>query len=313
MEKLPVLEALRNGGKALVSRVLSRVEAAPEAAATLDLLDEAFASPYGQIIGVTGPPGVGKSSLINALISRWRRDDLSVAVVAVDPSSRRSGGALLGDRTRMMTDPADRKVFVRSMAARERLGGLSSHTVAVAVLLRALFDVVIVETVGVGQSEADIASLADTVLFCVQPGSGDSLQFMKAGIMEVPHIAAVTKNDLGAQARRAVADLEGALSLYEREDLEDWHVTVHAVSAQTGDGIDQLVAEFGNHFKWLKKNDRLSRTRHIQAQSWLKDAVLARFGQDGIERAGQRITLQQKDSPFRRQFEIGLLINDFRR
>ena len=134
-------------------------------------------------------------------------------MIAVDPSSRRTGGALLGDRARIATDPEDRGVFVRSMAARDRLGGLSDQTVAAMVLMRAIYDLVLVESVGIGQSEADISFVADTVLLCVQPGSGDSLQFMKAGVTELPDVVAVTKADMEA-ARRTRADVEGALTLY---------------------------------------------------------------------------------------------------
>ena len=160
------------------------------------------------MIGLTGPPGVGKSTLVSALVRAWRAQARTVGVIAVDPSSRRTGGALLGDRTRIDVDPEDQGVFVRSLAARERLGGLADLAAAAMVLMRAIYDIVLVETVGVGQSETEIAEIADTVVFAVQPGSGDSLQFMKAGIVEIPDVALVTKADLGAIAERAKRDLE---------------------------------------------------------------------------------------------------------
>ena len=159
------------------------------------------ASRAAHVVGLTGPPGVGKSSLCAALVAAWREAGKTVGVIAVDPSSRRSGGALLGDRVRIVPIPTTRASFVRSMAARDRLGGLADQTLAAMVLMRALFDLVLIETVGVGQSETDVAGVADTVVFCVQPGSGDSLQFMKAGIVEIPHVIAVTKADLGARGR----------------------------------------------------------------------------------------------------------------
>src|SRR5215218_3864602 len=140
----------------------------------------------GHIVGVTGPPGAGKSTLLSQLVAGWRARGRSVAVLAVDPSSKRSGGALLGDRARIDADPADRGIFIRSMAAGERLGGLAPATRAAAQALAAAFDVVVIETVGVGQSETEVAEAADTVAVIVQPGSGDALQFLKAGIMEVP-------------------------------------------------------------------------------------------------------------------------------
>src|SRR3954467_4301432 len=165
----------------------------------------------GHVVGVTGPPGAGKSTLLSALLREWRRRGRSVAVLAGAPSSKRSGGALLGDRARIEHDPADRDVFIRSMAAGERLGGLAPARRAASQALASAFDLVVIETVGVGQSETDVAEAADSVGVVVQPGSGDALQFLKAGIMEVPDILVVTKADLGASARRAEEDLRVAL------------------------------------------------------------------------------------------------------
>ena len=152
----------------------------------------------GHVVGVTGPPGRGQVDAAERAAARVALARASVAVLAVDPSSKRSGGALLGDRARIEHDPADRDVFIRSMAAGERLGGLAPATRAAAQALACAFDVVVIETVGVGQSETDVAEAADTVAVVVQPGSGDALQFLKAGIMEVPDVLVVTKADLGA-------------------------------------------------------------------------------------------------------------------
>ena len=150
------------------------------------------------MIGVTGPPGAGKSTLLSALLGAWRDSGLTVAMLAVDPSSRRSGGSLLGDRARIEFDPADRGVLIRSTAAGERLGGLArADPRRGAGALAAAFDVVVIETVGVGQAETEIADVADTVAVVVQPGSGDVLQFLKSGIMEIPDVLVVTKADLG--------------------------------------------------------------------------------------------------------------------
>ena len=143
----------------------------------------------GEFVAILGKSGSGKSTLINGLIKKWRQRNKTVGVLAIDPSSHKTGGALLGDRTRMLTDPDDQGVFVRSLAARGQLGGLSQLTFPSLVLMRALYDVSIIETVGVGQSERDITMHADSIVLCVQPGSGDSLQFMKSGIMEIPDIA----------------------------------------------------------------------------------------------------------------------------
>lgn len=197
----------------------------------------------GHVVGVTGPPGAGKSTLLSALLSALRRDGRSVAVLAVDPSSRRSGGSLLGDRARIEFDPGDAGVFIRSTAAGERLGGLARGTRAAAQALAAAFDVVIVETVGVGQAETEVAEVADTVLVVVQPGSGDVLQFLKSGIMEIPDVLVVTKADMGEPALRSRRDLSAALrSLGERETL------VLAVSSLSPpSGIDELIDALAEH------------------------------------------------------------------
>jgi LAO/AO transport system kinase len=269
-------------GKARVAAALSAVEiyfAEPEIA---ELLDEAFASPKAIVTGITGPPGAGKSTLINALIAGWRSQGQTVAVLAVDPSSRTSGGALLGDRVRMRTDPEDSGVFVRSVAARGRLGGLADIAFPAAVLLRALYDRVIVESVGVGQSETDIATVADTAVLCIQPASGDSLQFMKAGIAEIPDIAVVTKADMGAVAMRALADLRGALSLAHRE-AGDWEPDCLAISAvEDPDSLRRLFAAFGRHEAWLKEQGRLEKARQAKAKAWMEMVIEAEFGRRGL-------------------------------
>jgi len=290
------LAVLRQGGKASLAQALAKLEAAPDDLATVALLDEAFEQPFGQVIGLTGPPGVGKSTLIGSLIRFYRAAGNTIGVIAVDPSSKRSGGALLGDRTRLRTDPEDDGVFVRSMAARDQLGGLAEITYAAMVLMRAVFDIVLVETVGVGQSETDIALAADTVVFCVQPGSGDSLQFMKAGIVEIPDIVVVTKADMGKAASRAVADVRGALSL-GMGDPEDWPVAVLSLSASAGQGIDELTATIAGHFTWLEAGDRLQHRRDNQAEAWLKQAIKERYGREGLKRLGA-LSLTPGTSPF---------------
>ncbi len=165
----------------------------------------------GHVIGLTGPPGAGKSTLLSALLGVWRARAQTVAVLAVDPSSRRSGGSLLGDRARIEFDPADQGVLIRSTAAGDRLGGLAHATGAASQALAAAFDIVVIETVGVGQAETDVAEIADTVLVVVQPGSGDVLQFLKSGIMETPDVLVVTKADLGQIALATRRDLSAAM------------------------------------------------------------------------------------------------------
>ena len=167
--------------------------------------------PPAHVIGLTGPPGAGKSSLLSALVAAWRGDGRTVAVLAVDPSSKRSGGSLLGDRARIEHDPKDDGVLIRSTAAGGRLGGLAPPTREAAEALAPAFDIVVIETVGVGQSETDVEQVCDTTAVVVQPASGDTLQFLKAGIMEVPDVLVVTKADLGdARAARPARPGGGA-------------------------------------------------------------------------------------------------------
>ncbi|MEJ8475514.1 methylmalonyl Co-A mutase-associated GTPase MeaB [Roseibium algae] len=286
MIALPDLDQLRQGGKLALSRLLTRLEtssADPDVAA---FLDHSCAAGSGRVLGLTGPPGVGKSTLTDALIRHFRGQGQSVAVLAIDPSSRFTGGALLGDRTRLHTDPDDQGVFVRSMAARDRLGGLSDHAIAAIALLRAVVDRVIVESVGIGQSESDLVQACDTLVLCIQPGSGDSLQFMKAGIMELPDVVAVTKADMGAAAKRAASDVTGALSL-ARTEREGWSVPVCEVSATTGRGIPELVEATDGHDAFLARDGRLSVKRSGQHRHWLEDMIVSRFGRAGLTAASK--------------------------
>ncbi|MGH2453572.1 MAG: methylmalonyl Co-A mutase-associated GTPase MeaB [bacterium] len=293
-----LLEDLRSGGKRAMAQALARIEATPDGPLALALLDAAYHGARAQVIGLTGPPGAGKSTLIARLIGALRTQGRSIGVVAIDPSSRRTGGALLGDRVRFGLDPGDQRVFVRSMAARGRLGGLAAHAPAAVTLMRAVYDRVIVETVGVGQSETDIATVGDTVVLCVQPGSGDSLQYMKAGIAEIPDIAVVSKADLGSIALKTQSDLEAALALDRRSD--GWSVPVMLVSGSEGRGIAELLQAIAEHAAYLSIDARLDAKRHGQAEMWLADAIQAEFGRRGLEhlmRAGG-LDLAPGQSPF---------------
>ncbi len=218
---------------------------------------EAAGAMRGLTLGLTGPPGVGKSTLAGRLVAAWRAHGLTVGVLCIDPSSRQSGGALLGDRLRMRLDDRDDGVFVRSLAARERLGGLADAAWDAAIVMRAAFDRVLVETVGVGQSETDVARLADLTAVVVQPASGDVLQFLKAGLMEVFDLLVVNKSDLGLAAEKAVSDLRTALRVIGRRDID-----VAAVSAETGAGIEHLVASIETAAAAIASSRGPRRLRH---------------------------------------------------
>lgn len=289
------LADIRTGGKRAISGALAELEARPEADATIALLDACWRAQSGLAVGFTGPPGVGKSTLLNSLLKAFRARGRTVAVLAVDPSSRASGGALLGDRARMDADPSDQGVFVRSLAARDRLGGLADIAPPAIVLFRALYDLVLIETVGVGQSETEIADYADLVVFLAQPGSGDSLQFMKAGVMEVPDLAVVAKADLGLPARRAAADLKGALSLAVRDRPAP---PVLMASAQTGEGVEALADAILDE-GLARAGARLDAQRRRQDAAWLAAALRQKFGTEGLRALGP--LADDGSSPFLRE------------
>ena len=264
---LNLVENRAPGGREEVERLLREVSPAA-------LGGEAPA----HVVGVTGPPGAGKSSLLSELVRGWREGGRSVAVLAVDPTSKRSGGALLGDRARIAFDPSDRGVFIRSTAAGGQVGGLAPATRAAAQALAAAFDVVVLETVGVGQSETDVADVADTVAVIVQPGSGDVLQFLKAGIMEIPDVLVVTKADLGPVADRARRDLDAALGALGAE-----RVPVVTVSTRHPPrGIDELLEALDAHRRSLDLEQRRlsARRRHALAD------FVAEHGERGLRALG---------------------------
>ena len=280
-------ERLRAGDLSAAAAVLNLVENRGDAARGQTEALLAAVSPAalgqeapGQIVGVTGPPGVGKSSLLSRLVAAWRARDRSVAVLAVDPSSRRSGGSLLGDRARIERDPSDLGVFIRSTAAGDRLGGLAPATRAAATALACAFDVVVIETVGVGQSETEVADVADAVAVVVQPGSGDVLQFLKSGIMEIPDVLVVTKADLGPIAMRALADLRAAL----RSLGSDQTAVVAVSSISPPAGIDELIEALDVHQSQLDLAARRARSRRLHA---LADYA-AEHGDRGLRALGGR-------------------------
>jgi LAO/AO transport system kinase len=280
-------ERLRAGDLAAAPEVLNLLESRADASREQTERLLAALSPAalggeagGHVVGVTGPPGVGKSSLLSRLAAVWRARERSVAVLAVDPSSRRSGGALLGDRARIEHAPDDAGLFIRSTAAGDRLGGLAAATRAAAATLAVAFDVVVIETVGVGQSETDVADVADTVAVVVQPGSGDVLQFLKSGIMEIPDVLVVTKADLGRTAQRAQSDLRAALRSLGTRDT----AVVAVSSVAPPRGIEELVTALGDHHAGL---DLVARRIDSRRRAALADFT-AELGERGLRAAGGR-------------------------
>lgn len=231
--------------------------------------------PLGHRVGLTGPPGAGKSSLLAALARELRRRGPSVGVLAVDPSSPRSGGAVLGDRVRIDPDASDESLFVRSMASQGDLGGLSRAAAAAVAVLGAAYDLALVETVGVGQSEVDVEGVVDTTAVVIQPGSGDTLQFFKAGIIEIADLFIVTKSDLGELADRTRRDLRAALG-------RDRPIIL--VSARTGEGVPEL-ADALERLRVARAPTFQARRREGAAKQ-VEATLRQRFGEWGIERLG---------------------------
>ena len=257
-------EGDRSAAPAALNLIEDRSPGARERAAAL--LAEVSPAALGReaeahLVGITGPPGAGKSTLLSALVREWRDRGRTVAVLAVDPSSKRSGGSLLGDRARIEHDPKDDGILIRSTAAAGRLGGLAAPTREAATALAPAFDVVVVETVGVGQSETDVEELCDTVAVVVQPGSGDTLQFLKAGIMEVPDVLVVTKADLGDIAKRARRELEQALKALGADETP----VISVSSLPPPSGIDDLVEALDAHRESIDLGAARLRARRLTA------------------------------------------------
>jgi LAO/AO transport system kinase len=270
----------REGHPRAVARLISLVEDESP------LLREVMAAlaphaGHAQVVGVTGSPGVGKSTSTSALVAELRKAGKRVGILAVDPSSPFSGGALLGDRVRMQDHALDREVYIRSMASRGHLGGLAWTTPqAVRVLDAAGCDVILIETVGVGQSEVEIAGLADTTLVLLAPGMGDGIQAAKAGILEIGDLYVINKSDRdGADAVRR--DLRSMLGLAERPE-GSWRPPIVKTVASRSEGLDEVVAEIDKHRAWLEESGELERRRKRRARDEIEaiavTALRSRWG-----------------------------------
>nr|MDT0658354.1 methylmalonyl Co-A mutase-associated GTPase MeaB [Micromonospora sp. DSM 115978] len=267
-----LVERARAGDPRAVARLITLVESGdgllPEVAAAL--------APYtgkAQVVGLTGSPGVGKSTTTNELVRQLRARGHRVGVLAVDPSSPFTGGAILGDRVRMQDHATDPGVYIRSMSSRGHLGGLAAATPqAVRVLEGAGCDVVLVETVGVGQAEVEVASLADTTLVLLAPGMGDAIQAVKAGILEIADIFVVNKADRdGADA--TVRDIQGMIALGDRA-AGQWRPQVVRAVAVRAEGIDEVAAAIEKHRSWLVEHGELRRRREARAAAEVEAIAL---------------------------------------
>jgi len=270
---IELLARMRRGDAVALGRLISRAEAGLEEARAA-LAQVYKASGRAHIVGITGVPGSGKSTLVNKLVQQVRQGGRRVAVIAIDPSSPFSGGAILGDRIRMSELVLDPGVFIRSMATRGSTGGLARATLAAADILDAAgFDMIMIETVGVGQDEVEIARASHTTVVVSAPGLGDDVQALKAGILEIADIHVVSKCDR-LDANRTVTDLKSMLALAASLAEEPvWQVPVVATSSENGQGIDKLVAAIDEH-RSVQQSHSLGaeRLRHIAEYRALKTA-----------------------------------------
>ncbi len=282
------LDEILKGEKTAVAQALNLLEdKKPSSLAHRVKLVETLslnAKPERHVIGITGPPGVGKSTLLSRIIPIYRDQKKSIGIITVDPSSKMSGGALLGDRTRISYDPKDTDIFIRSMAAGRHLGGLAWRTRQCLTLFESIYDRIIIETVGVGQSETEIEDVVDTVVCVVQPGSGDVLQFMKAGIMEIPHILVMNKADRKSLAEKSKNDLEAVASIAST-DMEGWNLALSMTSALEGWGLDALVTAIEKHGLYLNERN-ISEKRRQNRIKWVHMIFRERFGSFGVDMLG---------------------------
>jgi LAO/AO transport system kinase len=259
-----LVEGVRGGERRALARAISLVEDGDPLAR--ELVRELYPDTgKAYVVGMTGPPGVGKSSLVSALVRLVRGEDVGVGVLSVDPSSPFTRGALLGDRIRLTDHFLDPEVFIRSMGTRGHLGGIAEATLQAALILDAAGkELLFVETVGTGQSEVEITGIADTIVLALMPGSGDSIQALKAGIMEIPDVIAVNKRDHPA-AKTMVNEVRSILAL----DTEaGWHPPIVLTEAVKGEGIDELWSKIEEHRAYLQDNELLAerRARNLAAE-----------------------------------------------
>ena len=297
METAALIERALKGERRSVARLISIVEdGGSELGAVMKALYPHTGNSYS--VGITGAPGAGKSTLTERIVARARRDGHKVGVLAIDPSSPFSGGALLGDRVRMQSHAVDPEVFIRSMATRGHLGGISLATPeAVRVLDAAGKDIVVIETVGVGQAEVEITDACDTTLVVVNPGWGDAVQTAKAGLMEIADVFVVNKADR-AGTKDAVRELKQMLELSEAP----WKPEVVETIATKGEGIDELWVAIEKHRAWQEEKGLLEARRRRRVEREIREIVAERFrrrvdseGATELQRLTDRVVAREMD------------------
>lgn len=271
-----LVERLLSGDRRALARVISKIER--EDPATPKIVAEIYSRTGSALtVGFTGPPGVGKSSVIAKLVELYRRDDRRVGVVSVDPSSPFSKGAILGDRIRLSNHFLDPGVFIRSMGSRGHLGGLAGASRLAALAMEASgMDVVIFETVGVGQGEVEVASAADTVVLALQPGMGDAVQALKAGVMEIADVFCINKAD-HPQAKGAANGVRSILEIGQELDPQPWSPPIVMTRGDVGEGIEELESAIAQHRSYLEESGKLEERRRAALRefviSWAKDRL----------------------------------------
>jgi LAO/AO transport system kinase len=270
----PLAERLIGGEKRALARAITLIES--DDPTGWDLVREVYPrTGKARITGFTGPPGVGKSTLIGALTGELRKLDREIAVLSIDPSSPFTQGALLGDRIRLTEHFLDSRVFIRSMASRGALGGLSEAALQAALVMDASGkDDVLIETVGVGQGEIDIVDHADTIVLVLMPGSGDSIQALKAGVMEIPDIIVINKAD-HPMTDTMIREVRGALSLAEPPD--GWRVPILRTEAARGEGVEELAANVAGHREFIEAEGTLAERRARNLRSEVLGIATARL------------------------------------
>ncbi len=288
---MTVLEKYYNGDKRALSKIISFIENRQDG--YRELLGKLYAKCGNAVrIGVTGPPGAGKSTLVNALLHQFLKENKKVGVIAVDPTSPFTGGALLGDRVRMNEFPLDGDIYFRSMATRGASGGLASATNNVLVALDAFgFDVTIVETVGVGQVELDIIDACDTVVVTLVPESGDAVQAMKAGLMEIADVFVVNKADR-PNSQRIVTDLRTALE-FKSHDENTWMIPVVPTVAVEQKNIGELYTSIYKHIAFIKENKQFETNRRLQLKKKIIAILKNKFEKEFLSKLTDKVDFEE--------------------